>query len=109
MKKSSKLLGCFLLLAMTNVMAENTREDAQVIDEVPPPPRIVEGEPEITIRKEGKKTIEEYRINGELYMMKVTPKRGKPYYLHRESPDAPWVNIGPTPPLSIPHWTIFRF
>lgn len=83
------------------------------LEDIPPPPVVLEGEPmeepQITIRKRGEDTIEEYRIHGELYMMKVTPKSGVPYYLHKEDRNGDWINDGPTPPLSIPKWIIFRF
>lgn len=55
--------------------------------EVPQPPVIpqpmVDGqsiEPEINIIQKEDRTIEEYRANGQLYMIKVTPNVGKPYY-----------------------------
>lgn len=91
-----------------------TPPDAELLEEVPPPPKVKEGEaleaePEITIRKKDKKTIEEYRMNGELYMMKITPDHGVPYYLYREDQHSDWVNIGPNPPLAVPKWTLFRF
>jgi len=38
-------------------------------------------EPEVNIIQEKDRTIEEYRVNGQLYMIKVTPSVGKPYYL----------------------------
>ena len=38
-------------------------------------------EPEVNIIKQTDQTIEEYRIGGRLYMIKVTPKVGPPYYL----------------------------
>lgn len=87
--------------------------NAEIIDQVPPPPKVQEGEPldepEVTIRKKGTDTVEEYRMNGQLYMMKVTPEHGVPYYLHREDKGAEWVNVGPNPPLSVPKWILFRF
>ncbi len=85
----------------------------QPLEDVPPPPKVLEGEPmeepQITIRKKGEDTIEEYRVHGELYMMKVTPKSGVPYYLHKEDQGSDWVNVGPNPPLSVPKWILFRF
>ncbi|MGH8605574.1 MAG: DUF2782 domain-containing protein [Gammaproteobacteria bacterium] len=52
----------------------------------PPPPDVVQSgqpldEPEVTIIKRKDATIEEHRLNGHLYMLKVTPVIGKPYYL----------------------------
>ncbi|HEY0634432.1 MAG TPA: DUF2782 domain-containing protein [Gammaproteobacteria bacterium] len=55
--------------------------------EVPPPPAppATDGEalpePEVTIIKRAEETIEEYRLNGQLYMVKITPSKGYPYYL----------------------------
>lgn len=47
-----------------------------------PGPAAMAGEqPEITIRKRGRDRVEEYRLHGQLYMIKVTPRVGKPYYL----------------------------
>lgn len=49
-------------------------------DEAPPRPEEM-AEPTVTIRRRGSDTIEEYRINGRLYMVKITPSKGFPYYL----------------------------
>lgn len=53
--------------------------------EAPPPPARVESgetlEPEVTIIESDKGTLYEYRINGNLYMIKVQPMAGPPYYL----------------------------
>ena len=38
----------------------------------------VDGEPDVTIRQDGDRTVEEYRVNGFLYAVKITPKNGKP-------------------------------
>lgn len=38
-------------------------------------------EPDITIKKDGEDTIQEYRIDGKLYKIKVIPAVGPPYYL----------------------------
>ena len=50
--------------------------------DVPIPPK-VQGEqiePTVTIREEEDRTIEEYSFNGQVYMVKVTPEGGIPYY-----------------------------
>ena len=52
-------------------------------EDVPIPPKVQEEqiEPTVTIREEVERLIEEYRMNGRLYMVKVTPKKGGvPYY-----------------------------
>ncbi len=38
-------------------------------------------EPDITIIRKGNKTIQEFRKNGQLYMVKVKPDIGPAYYL----------------------------
>ena len=50
--------------------------------DVPIPPKIQDEqlEPTVTIREEEERTIEEYRFNGQVYMVKITPKVGIPYY-----------------------------
>ncbi len=38
-------------------------------------------EPDITIIRKGKKTIQEFRKNGQLYMVRIKPDVGPAYYL----------------------------
>ena len=38
-------------------------------------------EPEVTIRQKENSTVEEYRLNGNLYMVKIMPAVGPAYYL----------------------------
>lgn len=100
------------VLAAENAARRPIPADLQPLEEIPPPVISNEenpDEPQITIIKKKGETIEEYRINGQLYMMKVTPEHGVPYYLHKEDQDGSWINDGPTPPMSIPKWTIFKF
>lgn len=108
------LLGAASFFLAPQMLVAATPADAELLEQVEPPPKVQGGEPledapDITIRKEGAKTIEEYRINGELYMMKITPDHGVPYYLYKEDQQSDWVNVGPNPPLAVPKWTLFRF
>jgi hypothetical protein len=50
--------------------------------DVPIPPKIQQEqiEPTVTIREEEGSRIEEYRLDGQVYMVKVTPEGGIPYY-----------------------------
>lgn len=68
----------------------------------------VDGEPDVTIRQEGDRTVEEYRVNGFLYAVKVTPKHGKPYFLVRADGDSNFVRAD-QPDMLIPAWEIFRW
>lgn len=65
-------------------------------------------EPDVTIRQEGDKTIQEYRVNGFLYAIKVTPKVGKPYFLVRADGDSNFIRSD-NPDMLIPQWEIFRW
>ena len=51
-------------------------------EDVPIPPKIQEEQiiPTVTIREEDDRMIEEYRLDGQVYMVKVTPNVGIPYY-----------------------------
>jgi len=55
---------------------------AEAAEEMPLPPKIQDEqiEPTVTIREEEERLIEEYRMNGQVYMVKITPKVGIPYY-----------------------------
>ncbi|MDD0976560.1 DUF2782 domain-containing protein [Pseudomonas fontis] len=66
-------------------------------------------DPDVTIRQEGDKTIQEYRQNGFLYAIKVTPKGGKPYFLVRaDGTDANFIRSD-QPDMLIPSWKIFEW
>ncbi|MBC3413455.1 MULTISPECIES: DUF2782 domain-containing protein [Pseudomonas] len=66
-------------------------------------------DPDVTIRTEGDKTIQEYRQNGFLYAIKVTPKGGKPYFLVRaDGTDANFIRSD-QPDMLIPSWKIFEW
>lgn len=77
----------------------------------PPPaePSNTELEPEITITTKGTEMHEEYRLNGRLYMIKVTPTKGKPYYLIDQEGSGNFRRSDFDTRLSIPMWVIKRF
>lgn len=89
--------------------------DLQPIPEPPPPPEPLEGEvavePQITIIQRGEETVEEHRVNGKLYMIKVTPPHGTPYYLVDPKGDGGFVrqDLGGERSLSVPMWVIHSF
>lgn len=68
------------------------------------------GEPSITIRNKGRERIEEYRIKGKLYMVRVTPPKGKPYYLVDQMGRGEFTrHEGPAAPAAVPQWVIHTF
>jgi hypothetical protein len=68
-----------------SAQAPSRPPNLQPVPEPPPPPPGMELdpslEPQVTIIKRGIDTVEEYRIGGRLYMLKVIPPTGRPYYL----------------------------
>ncbi|MBK9131894.1 MAG: DUF2782 domain-containing protein [Gammaproteobacteria bacterium] len=60
-----------MLLLPLSVLAQDGSDPA----EAPAPT------PDVTIIQGDDKTIAEYRVHGRLYMIKVTPRKGPPYYL----------------------------
>ncbi|ENO89883.1 DUF2782 domain-containing protein [Thauera linaloolentis] len=74
-----------------------------------PPPMPGEGvveEPEVTIIQRGEDTVTEYRIRGQLYMVKVTPLHGVPYYLIDKEGNGQMVREDALPSLAVPMWVI---
>jgi hypothetical protein len=86
MRIATFLLAVFLALAGLPAAAQTAKPPVlQPLPEPPPPPPGYELdpalEPQVTILKKGTDVVEEYRIGGRLYMVKVTPAVGRPYYL----------------------------
>jgi Protein of unknown function (DUF2782) len=80
----------------------------------PPPPMTAEdeapGEPQVVITKQADQTIEEYRANGKLYMIKITPKHGAPYYLVDDRGDGKFARQESLDSgFRVPRWIIKRF
>ncbi len=67
------------------------------------------GEPEVTITQQGDQKIEEYRVNGFLYAVKVTPKVGPAYFLVRAEGEGEDFYHSGKPELRIPSWKIFTW
>ena len=66
-------------------------------------------EPEVTITTKGTEIHEEYRLNGRLYMIKVTPAKGKPYYLIDHEGTGQFRRSDFESRIAIPTWVIKRF
>ena len=109
-----RLLTLLLLCAALPVAAQTKPNNLQPIPEPPPPPPGYEPdpalEPQVTILKRGTDTVEEYRIGGRLYMVKVTPAGGRPYYMIDHKGDGRFsrqdsLDTGVRPPM----WVIHQF
>ena len=99
-------------LLMTLLLAASMPLAAQILEPLPPPPPPPEGmeddpqEPEVTILQRGGDRVEEYRMNGRLYMVKVTPPHGVPYYLIDQHGDGVLIRRDQRPELMVPMWVI---
>ncbi|MDX5445440.1 MAG: DUF2782 domain-containing protein [Zoogloeaceae bacterium] len=97
---------------ITLLLAVSLPAAAQILEPLPPPPPPPEGvegdpvEPEVTILQRGGDEVQEYRVNGRLYMVKVTPPHGVPYYLVDLKGDGVMIRRDQRPELSVPMWVI---
>ena len=66
-------------------------------------------EAEVTIVHRGKQVHEEYRIHGRLYMVKVYPAKGPPYYLIDYEGQGRYRRSDLEPTIAIPNWVIRQF
>lgn len=116
------------LLTVPTVLAETAANNAKdkaaapaAVPAPPPPPENYQPpaapeipgagqpEPEVTITTKGTEIHEEYRLNGRLYMIKVTPTKGKPYYLIDQEGSGKFRRDDFQPRIAIPMWVIKRF
>ena len=110
-----RLLFALLFIPVLAVAAQ-LPPDLEDISEPPPAPagyepdQANEPQPDIVIKKKGEDTVEEYSIGGQVYMQKITPSHGVPYYLVKQSIDGGWARMdGPGDHFAIPQWVIFTF
>ncbi|RAR60803.1 DUF2782 domain-containing protein [Onishia taeanensis] len=65
-------------------------------------------EPDVTIRQQEDRTIEEYRVNGQLYAIKITPKVGPSYFLIDEDGDGNFARQSGDQ-VAIPSWVLVEW
>ena len=98
-----------LLLALS-AQAEPAREEAPIPEKAQAPAPVEDEVPEVSIRVERNgDRVEEYRQNGVLYMVKVTPERGPPYYLMDTDGNGKLNRDDRDPRVSPVHWTIYEW
>ena len=57
-----------------------------------------------------KQTVEEYRVNGRLSMIKVTPQHGRPYYLIADATRGGVIRLDSLDSgLKVPMWVLLTF
>lgn len=64
--------------------------------------------PAVTIQEHDNRVVEEYRVNNNLYMVKITPSSGAPYYLVDEdgSGDMAWHRDNSPTNIRVPQWAL---
>jgi hypothetical protein len=102
------------VLALLAICPLAWAQDASMhLEPPPPPPQIQSGavmEPEVTIQQTPEATFEEYRLNGRIYMVKVTPAMGPPYYLLDTNGDGQLdAREDSIYNVSVPQWILFSW
>lgn len=105
------LLAILLLSIALPAAAAERPGNLQPAPDLPPPPDFSLDpalEPQVTIIKRGTDTVEEHRVGGRLYMLKVTPATGAPYYLIDQKGDGKMtrqdsMDSGIRPPMWLIH------
>jgi len=115
----SRLALCLSVLALSWMACAAAQKappppKLEPLPEPPPPPPAVasdpELEPQVTIIRRETETIEEFRVNGRLTMVKVTPRHGRPYYLVAEGAEGAFVRRDSLDTgLRVPLWVLFSF
>ena len=113
MRQTIQLARLFSLLAAVisfTVVAEPNRAEVPRPPEMSSKPYNDELEPTVTIKTEGDREVEEYRVRGRLFAMRVKVKGAPPYWLidmDGSGRMVPGQGIGPT--ISVPKWVITEF
>ncbi|MBN2887084.1 MAG: DUF2782 domain-containing protein [Chromatiaceae bacterium] len=113
MVKGYALTMGLLLAASASLMAQDEEAGGGYLEAPTLAPAPVVGEtvePEITIREEGDRVIYEYRVRGVLYMARVQPQVGPPYYLLDTDGDGV-LDVSDASPrnLAVPQWLLFSW
>lgn len=113
-----------LLLAGGGALAQEQGGQPADEAEVPAPPAMPDREPmperapqldlpppTVTIRREDEQLIEEYSIQGRVYMVRVTPKNAPPYVLvdMHGTGELRRADTEVGPHIHVPHWILFEW
>ena len=104
-----------LLVVLAAPVAAQTNDAVPPVPDAKPPvvsPIDDTLEPQVTISQRDGNTIEEHRINGRLYRIKVTPENGVPYTLVDPNGDGTFSPEDATPGspgMAVPMWVIGTF
>jgi len=60
-------------------------------------------QPRITSQQDGQRTIDEYRVNGKLYAIRISPKAGAAYFLYDDNGDGDFKRVDAAS-VPVPKW-----
>ena len=104
-----------LMIPLLFVLAAQDPTPPEPVQEAPIPEKVVADEPQddpptVSIRtQDNGDRVEEYRQNGRIYMVKVTPSRGPAYYLMDTDGNGKLNRDDRDPRVAPVHWTIYEW
>ena len=104
-----------LLVVMGSVVAQEAKDTKGKTKPVQDAPKVEKGyvpKPEITIIEGENRLVKEYRINGQVRAIKVTPTNGfPPYYLIDRAGNGEFQKLGPDmgEDVIVPNWIIIEW
>ena len=111
-----RLFSVLILICLAGI-ANAANTPAPVLQPLPPPPKLENNaadndlEPQVTITRKKDVVIEEFRVGGKLFKIKVTPKIGKSYFLIDERGDGQFSRTDTLDGSNLrpPQWVIHEF
>ena len=113
MRQTVQVISALLLISAANsfaIAADPSRAEVPRPPEMSSKPYNDELEPTVTIKTEGDREVEEYRVRGRLFALRVKVKGAPAYWLVDMDGSGrmlPGQGIGPT--ISVPKWVITEF
>ena len=90
--RRSRLVVLLLALSSSLAQAQTRPPKLEPLPEPPPPPPMAEDdEPVVRIPVQEGDKVEEVRQGGRVVMLKVTPPKGRPYYLVDTTGNGNWM------------------
>lgn len=109
----SNLLALIIFSVTVAIAGEPEKNEARVFNSEDVDPSLIEEsfEPEINIQQFDNRQVQEYSVNDHVYMLKITPKNGFPYYLVDPDGTGEMEYKRDTVGLEVnpPQWTLFRW
>lgn len=107
---SCRLASMLVVLLVAAPLAAQTsvKDEAPLPEKINEPPS-AESAPTVNIRSVEGDTVEEYRVNGRLTMVKVRPKNGAEYTLVDSNGDGKLDRRDSEGPVAPVYWTLYEW